>query len=247
MGLAAVSRPDEKPRKPARLLLIDDDPGLCDLVSQYLERERLAVVVAGDGETGLREALKELYDLIILDVMLPDTRGFDVLRELRLHVRTPVLMLTARGDEFDRVLGLELGADDYLPKPFSSRELLARVVAILRRSGWESEERSAPRPMPLRSGDLELDLASRSASQSGEQLHLTSAEFDLLHALLESPGQVLPRETLAERVLGRKFSPFDRSIDLHVSNLRRKLGPPTNGTERIRSVRGIGYMYAWPL
>jgi DNA-binding response OmpR family regulator len=247
MGVAAVFRPDEKGRKPARLLVIDDDPGLCDLVSQYLQQERFAVVVAGNGETGLREGLGGSYDLIILDVMLPDIRGFDVLRELRLQVRTPVLMLTARGDEFDRVLGLELGADDYLPKPFSSRELLARIVAILRRSGWESAERNAPRPMPLRSGDLELDLAARSASQSGEELHLTSAEFDLLQALLESPGQVLPRETLAERVLGRKFSPFDRSIDLHVSNLRRKLGPQMNGTERIRSVRGIGYIYAWPI
>jgi DNA-binding response OmpR family regulator len=247
MGAAGAIRPNEKGRKPARLLLIDDDPGLCDLVSQYLEREGFTVSIAGNGETGSREGLREIYDLIILDVMLPDIRGFDVLRELRLHVRTPVLMLTARGDEFDRVLGLELGADDYLPKPFSSRELLARIAAILRRSEWGSVERSAPRPVPIRSGDLELDLAARSASKNGEQLSLTSAEFDLLHALLESPGQVLARETLAERVLGRKFSPFDRSIDLHVSNLRRKLGPQNNGTERIRSVRGIGYIYAWPL
>jgi DNA-binding response OmpR family regulator len=144
-------------------------------------------------------------------------------------------------------LGLQMGADDYLAKPFSPRELIARIGAILRRSGWQSEQGSAPRPLPIKSGDLELDLAGHSASKSGKPLHLTSAEFDLLRAFLESPGQVLSREALAERVLGRKFSPFDRSIDLHVSNLRQKLGPQTNGAERIRSIRGVGYVYAWPL
>jgi two-component system response regulator CpxR len=179
--------------------------------------------------------------------MLPDMKGFDVLRELRSRVRTPVLMLTAKGDEFDRVLGLQMGADDYLAKPFSPRELIARIGAILRRSGWQSEQTKPPRPLSIKSGDLALDLAAYSASKSGKPLHLTSAEFDLLRAFLESPGQVLSREALAERVLGRKFSPFDRSIDLHVSNLRQKLGPQTNGAERIRSVRGVGYLYAWPL
>ena len=163
-----------------------------------------------------------------------------------MRVRTPVLMLTAKGDEFDRILGLELGADDYLPKPFSPRELIARISAILRRSGWQSESNTASRPPVIHSGDIELDLGARTVSKAGELLRLTSAEFDLLRAFFETPGQVLTREALVENVLDRKFSPFDRSIDLHVSNLRRKLGPQKDGSDRIRSVRGTGYLYAWP-
>jgi two-component system response regulator CpxR len=184
--------------------------------------------------------------LIILDVMLPDKKGFDVLRDIRARARTPVLMLTAKGDEFDRILGLELGADDYLPKPFSPRELVARISAILRRSVWQSEGDKTARPPVIRSADIELDLATRTVFKAGQPLRLTSAEFDLLRAFFESPGQILNREVLVENVLDRKFSPFDRSIDLHMSNLRRKLGPQPDGAERIRSVRGIGYMYAWP-
>jgi two-component system response regulator CpxR len=244
--VAQIVKAEEVGRKHSRLLIVDDDPELCDLVKQYLEAERFAVSALHSGAEAIHAAKSGDYDVIVLDVMLPDMKGFDVLRELRLRVRTPVLMLTARGDEFDRILGLEMGADDYLSKPFSPRELLARIGAVLRRSGWQSEESDAQRPLSIRSGDLELDLAARSASRSGEYLQLTSAEFDLLHIFVESPGQVLSRETLVERVLGRKFSPFDRSIDLHMSNLRRKLGPQTNGMERIRSVRGIGYLYAWP-
>ena len=243
-----AARPEETLRKHARLLIVDDDPDLCDLVQRYLEAEGFVISAVHSGAEGSHAGTTGNYDLIVLDVMLPDMQGFDVLRELRSRVRTPVLMLTAKGDEFDRVLGLQMGADDYLAKPFSPRELIARIGAILRRSGWQAEQGSAPRrPLSIKSGDLELDLAGYSASKSGKSLHLTSAEFDLLRAFLESPGQVLSREALAERVLGRKFSPFDRSIDLHVSNLRQKLGPQTNGAERIRSVRGVGYVYAWPL
>jgi DNA-binding response OmpR family regulator len=242
-----VARPEETMRKHARLLIVDDDPDLCDLVQRYLEAEGFVISAVHSGTEGSHAGTSGNYDLIVLDVMLPDMKGFDVLRELRSRVRTPVLMLTAKGDEFDRVLGLQMGADDYLAKPFSPRELIARIGAILRRSGWQSEQAKHQRPLSIRSGDLELDLAGHSASKSGKSLHLTSAEFDLLHAFLESPGQVLSREALVERVLGRKFSPFDRSIDLHVSNLRQKLGPQTNGSERIRSVRGVGYLYAWPL
>jgi two-component system response regulator CpxR len=177
---------------------------------------------------------------------LPDKKGFDVLRDIRRHARTPVLMLTAKGDEFDRILGLELGADDYLTKPFSPRELVARISAILRRSGWQSDNNNGLRPPKIKSGDLELDIAAHAALRSGEALNLTSAEFDLLRMFLEAPGQVLKRDNLVERVLERKFSPFDRSIDFHITNLRRKLGPQSDGSERIRSVRGIGYLYAWP-
>jgi DNA-binding response OmpR family regulator len=234
-------------RPKPRLLVVDDDRDLCHLVTQYLEPEGFTLSVVHTGGEGTKSAVEGDYELIVLDVMLPDKKGFDVLREIRMRVRTPVLMLTAKGDEFDRVLGLELGADDYLPKPFSPRELIARISAILRRSGWQSESSAASRPPVIRSGDIELDLAARTVSRAGELLKLTSAEFDLLRAFFESPGQVLTREVLVANVLDRKFSPFDRSIDLHVSNLRRKLGPQNDGAERIRSVRGIGYLYAWPI
>src|ERR1700720_1481849 len=242
-----VARPEETPRKHARLLIVDDDPDLCDLVQRYLEADGFVISVVHNGTEGSHAGASGNYDLIVLDVMLPDMKGFDVLRELRSRVRTPVLMLTAKGDEFDRVLGLQMGADDYLAKPFSPRELIARIGAILRRSGWQSEQAKPLRPPSIKSGDLELDLAGHSATKSGKPLHLTSAEFDLLHAFLESPGQVLTRETLVENVLDRKFSPSDRSSIFHFSILRQKLGPQKNGGERIRSVRGVGYLYAWPL
>src|SRR3984893_15768338 len=229
-----------------RLLLVDDDRDLCHLVKQYLEPEGFTLSVVHTGGDGAKTAIEGNHDLIVLDVMLPDGKVFDVLREIRMRVRTPVLMLTAKGDEFDRILGLELGADDYLPKPFSPRELIARISAILRRSGWQSESNTTSRPPMIRSGDIELDLATRTVSKAGEPLRLTSAEFDILRAFFETPGQVLTRESLVEHVLDRKFSPFDRSIDLHISNLRRKLGLHADGTERIRSVRGVGYLYTWP-
>jgi DNA-binding response OmpR family regulator len=238
---------DTAQRTNPRLLVVDDDRHLCHLVKQYLEPEGFALSVVHTGREGIKSAIDGRHELIVLDVMLPDIKGFDVLREIRTVVRTPVLMLTAKGDEFDRILGLELGADDYLPKPFSPRELVARISAILRRSGWQSEGSTASRPPVIRSADIELDLAARTVSKAGQPLKLTSAEFDLLRAFFESPGQVLTREALVENVLDRKFSPFDRSIDLHISNLRRKLGPQGDGADRIRSVRGIGYLYAWPM
>jgi two-component system response regulator CpxR len=240
-----VSDPNRHVAPTARLLVVDDDVDLCKLVSDYLEAEGFEVHAVHSGSEGERAALEGSYDLIVLDVMLPDKKGFEVLKEIRAHGRSPVLMLTAKGDEFDRVLGLELGADDYLSKPFSPRELVARIGAILRRSGWQSEGNSL-RPPVMRSGDLELDPSARAASRGGEVLHLTSAEYDILRLFIGSPGQVLTREKLVEHVLDRKFSPFDRSIDLHISNLRKKLGPHADGTERIRSVRGIGYLYTWP-
>lgn len=229
-----------------RLLVVDDDRDLCQLAVQYLEPEGFTLSAVHTGGEGIRAAIEGNYELIILDVMLPDKKGFEVLREIRTHVRTPVLMLTAKGDEFDRILGLELGADDYLPKPFNPRELIARISAVLRRSGWQSESMTTSRPPVISSGDMVLDAAARTVLKDGEPLRLTSAEFDLLHVFFKTPGQVLTREELVQSVLDRKFSAFDRSIDLHVSNLRRKLGPQNDGAERIRSVRGIGYLYAWP-
>ncbi|WP_446742425.1 response regulator transcription factor [Silvibacterium acidisoli] len=228
------------------LLIVDDDKDLCDLVARYLEPEGFLLSAVHTGAEGLESAVGGGFQLIVLDVMLPDKKGFDVLREIRNRIRTPVLMLTAKGDEFDRVLGLELGADDYLPKPFSPRELVARISALLRRSGWQAEATGVARPPVIRSADIELDLAARTVLKSGQSLKLTSAEFDLLHAFLNARGQVLTREALVQEVLDRKFSPFDRSIDLHVSNLRRKLGLQGDGSERICSIRGIGYLYAWP-
>jgi two-component system response regulator CpxR len=229
------------------VLVVDDDRDLCHLLREHLQPEGLTVSAVHNGVQGTKAGIEGGYELIVLDVMLPDKKGFDVLRDIRARVKTPVLMLTAKGDEFDRVLGLQLGADDYLPKPFSPRELIARIAAILRRSGWQSQSDSASRPPIIRSGDIELDLASRTAMRAGEILRLTSTELDLLTTFAESPGQVLTRDVLVEKVLDRKFSPFDRSIDLHISNLRKKLGPQSDGTERIRSVRGYGYLYAWPL
>src|ERR1700686_5702533 len=178
--MTQVARPEETMRKHARLLIVDDDPDLCDLVQRYLEAEGFVISAVHSGAEGSHAGTSGNYDLIVLDVMLPDMKGFDVLRELRSRVRTPVLMLTAKGDEFDRVLGLQMGADDYLPKPFSPRELIARIGAILRRSGWQSDNNNGLRPPKIKSGDLELDIAAHAALRSGEALNLTSAEFDLL-------------------------------------------------------------------
>ena len=234
-------------RTKPHLLVVDDDKDLCSLVARYIESEGFTVSAVHTGEEGLRSVFEGTFELVVLDVMLPDKKGFDVLRELRNRLRIPVLMLTAKGDEFDRILGLELGADDYLAKPFSPRELVARVSAILRRSGWQAESNVTQRPPVMRSADIELDLAARTVSRAGQPLKLTSAEFDLLHAFFNAPGQVLTREALVENVLDRKFSPFDRSIALPNTNLRRKHGPQNDGSERIRSIRGMGYLYAWPM
>jgi len=222
-----------------RVLVIDDDAELCRLVTRFLTREGFEIRSASSGAAGVERALAEGYSLIMLDVMMPDADGFDVLRRIRQHSRTPVLMLTARGDTHDRVRGLEMGADDYLPKPFDPAELVARIRAILRRS--------APHlPAAMAIGDLELDGGTRTVRRSGEPVDLTTVEFDLLAALMRAAGSTVSREDLVRSVLGRDFSPFDRSIDTHVCNLRRKLGPLDGGGERIKGVRGAGYLYASP-
>ena len=229
-----------------KLLIIDDDVPLCELLSEYLQSEGFQVETVHSGAIGERALLEGNFELVVLDVMLPDKKGFDVLRQIRVQSQCPVLMLTARGDELDRVLGLELGADDYLSKPFSARELLARIGAILRRARLNVQTAQPLRPLPVSSGDLLLDPSAHTLSRSGEPIRLTSAEYDLALVFVENAGQVLTREFLVEKILGRQFSPFDRSIDLHVSNLRKKLGPQPDGSERVRSIRGTGYLYAWP-
>jgi two-component system response regulator CpxR len=224
-----------------RLLVVDDDDELCQLLTRYLTREGFEITRAPGGLRGVELALAQQFALIMLDVMMPDADGFEVLRRVRLNSRTPILMLTARGDTHDRIRGLEMGADDYLPKPFEPGELLARIRAILRRSSPHK-----PVPAAVAVGDIELDGGARSVRRHGKLVDLTTVEFDLLAALLRSAGNKVSREDLVRNVLGRDFSPFDRSIDTHVCNLRRKLGPLADGGERIKGVRGAGYLYAVP-
>jgi len=219
------------------VLLIDDDKELCDLLVDYLRPEGFLVQAVHEGEAGLRQLLAGGSPaLVILDVMLPGMNGFDVLRALRPQCSVPVLMLTARGEDVDRIVGLELGADDYLPKPFNPRELVARLRAIQRRS----ERTSLPEALQV--GALYVDPALRLATWANVPLELTSVEFALLMVLLRAAGRAVNRDELAEQALGRPWSPYDRSIDVHVSNLRRKLG--LEGGEHIKTVRGVGYQYA---
>jgi len=222
-------------------LIVDDDEELCELVSEYLSVEGFETQCVHDGESGLAAATSGPFDLAILDVMLPKMNGFEVLRHIREKSKLPVLMLTARGDDMERIVGLEIGADDYLPKPFNPRELVARLRAILRRIHPEDEESAANEKVKV--DDIELSPASRSAKLDGEELTLTSVEFDLLSALLHEAGKVMRKEDLSETVLERRLSPFDRSLDMHISNLRKKLGPRPDGSERIKTVRSVGYIY----
>ena len=224
-----------------QVLVIDDDVELCKLVTRYLTQEGFQIQSVNAGASGAELALSGNYALIVLDVMMPGVNGFDVLRRIRAHSRIPVLMLTAKGDALDRVLGLEMGADDYLPKPFNPQELAARIRAILRRA-----KPDAPVGAPITVGDIEIDSRARVVRRAGEIVNVTTVEFDLLEALLRAAGQVVGRERLTHDVLGREFSPFDRSIDTHVCNLRKKIGLLPDGTERIKGVRGIGYLYAAP-
>jgi DNA-binding response OmpR family regulator len=227
-------------------LIVDDDDELVELVAEYLQREGFDVTHAGDGESGAGLALSGEYSALVLDVMLPGIGGFEVLRRIRTAAgnaaRLPILMLTARGDEVDRVLGLELGADDYLPKPFSSRELVARLRAILRRAPVEDSMVSTKAPLHV--GDVVLDPATREVAVDQHRIELTSAEFDLLEMLLRSAGEIVSREAIAKAVLGRPLLSSDRSIDVHVSNIRRKLGSTAQGSERIKAIRSVGYIYA---
>jgi len=224
-----------------RILVIDDDIELCELVIEYLTAEGFQVEQVHEGLKGVDMALSGDFALVILDVMLPEINGFEVLRRIRAKARVPVLMLTARGDDVDRIVGLELGADDYLPKPFNPRELVARIHAILRRARPAGAADNVPEKVTFE--NVSVETGSRTAYLDGKPIDLTGVEFELLHAFLKEPGTVLKREDLVRRILGRELSPFDRSIDMHVSNLRKKLGPKSDGGERIKSIRGVGYMY----
>ncbi|MFC4700928.1 response regulator [Glaciecola siphonariae] len=220
------------------ILLIDDDIGLTHLLSEYLCQQNYQVEVANTPELGLQMLKKNDYDALLLDVMMPSIDGFEALRQLRQFSSIPVIMLTAKGDDYDKILGLELGADDYLPKPFNHRELLARIKALLRRTQSQS---SFVKNKLLRLHGIEIDEASHSASVDGHELVLTGTEFSMLVHLLKQAGQLLSKEQLSSLVLGRKLAPFDRSLDMHMSNVRKKLAEQ-GINDVIKTIRGSGYM-----
>ena len=224
------------------ILIIDDDMDLCELLRDYLTPEGFVVETVHDGLRGAEQAVSGKYALVVLDVMLPGINGFEVLRRIRSVSRVSVLMLTARGDDVDRIVGLEMGADDYLPKPFNPRELVARIRAVLRRS--ESEPHTQADSGRLAVGDIELVPGTRTVLRDGRKVDLTSVEFAILETLLRLAGQVVSRDDLVQQALGRRLTAYDRSIDVHVSSLRRKLGQRTGDPERIKTVRNIGYLYS---
>ncbi len=222
------------------VLLVDDDRELCRMLAEYLGPEGFRLTAVHDGDEALYVLGRHHFDLIVLDVMLPRIGGLDVLRSLRQKLKTPVLMLTARGEEVDRVVGLELGADDYLPKPFNPRELVARMRAILRRSLMI--EPQPGRRERIDAGPLSLNFSSRTASAHGQTIGLTGVEFQILEVLMQQQGSVVSREQLTRQVLGRRLTPYDRSIDTHISNIRRKLAPVA-GEVSILNVRRSGYVF----
>ena len=216
--------------------MVDDDVELCGLLGEFLRREGFAVDFQHNGAEGLEKASRGEHSLLVLDVMLPGMDGFELLRRLRQRSQIPVLMLTARDEDVDRIVGLELGADDYLPKPFNPRELSARIRAILRRV----EARPAVTEPRLEVNGVVLDPATRQVSCDQRQVELTTLEFDLLRLLMRAAGRVLSRDALMEEIYDRKATPFDRSIDMHISHLRKKL---ETGRQRVKTVRGVGYQF----
>lgn len=229
-----------------KLLVIDDDRKLCRLIKDYLEPMGYEVVTAHSGPEGLDKALNETWQAIILDVMLPGMDGFEVLKGIRRQTNVPVLMLTARGDEADRIVGLEIGADDYLPKTFSTRELLARLRAVTRRSSHAEAKSKGEIDPEIVIGPLRVNSDSRTAVLGDEPLALTPVEFDLLASLARAKGRVKTREQLLDEIRDRNYEVFDRSIDVHISALRRKLGDDPKASRFIRTVRSAGYMLMNP-
>ena len=226
-----------------RILLADDDVELADMLVEYLSQEDFEVVTVHDGKTALQKALDENYELIILDVMMPELNGFDVLRQLRTQSQVPVLMLTARGEDVDSIVGLEIGADDYLAKPCNPRVLVAHMRAILRRSEQLIANTSAPADI-ITIGDIELQRRARRVLLDQQAVIMTSTEYSVLEVLLEEAGHVVSKKDLSVRALGRELNLYDRSLDMHVSNLRKKLGLLADGEERIKTIRGVGYQYS---
>jgi len=225
----------------ANLLLIEDDHEISELLNALLSKEGFNITSAFDGEIGLSIALEQTFDVVILDIMLPKKDGLEVLRELRATKTTPVLMLTAKGEDIDRIIGFEMGADDYLPKPFNPRELIARIKALIRRVNFDNQ---APENIPsIELQGIRLDTKRREVRINGQQLELTTAEYNILFELMIKPGEVISKANLTEKALGRKFSLYDRAIDMHLSNLRRKLGDEC-ASKAIKTIRGVGYLFA---
>ena len=232
-----------------KILIIDDDRDLCELLSEYLGTEGYEVDTANDGREGIEKMQRQGYHMVVLDVMLPGGRnGFRVLQDIRAKSEMPVLMLTARGDDIDRIVGLEMGADDYLAKPFNPRELLARIRAVLRRTipgekdllDWQGSSHYVV-------GNVSLDEGRRTVCINGQAIDLTCMEFDLLAVLLRNAGQVVSREALVRNVMKRPLSAYDRSVDVHVSKLRKKLSLENGESDLIKAIRGVGYLYVLPL
>ena len=221
-------------------LLVEDDQRLAALTAEYLQGRGVVVTLASDGLRGLEEALRHRHDVVLLDPMLPGKDGLEVCRELRSRSDVPIIVLTARGEEADRVMGLELGADDYLAKPFSPRELLARIRAVVRRA----RGRAGPALKAVQAGALAIDPGARRATLAGKEIHLTGYEFSLLYALAARPGRVLSREQLIDLAGGNPEEAFDRSIDVHVSRLRQKLGDDPKRPRLLKTIRGAGYLLA---
>lgn len=224
----------------AKLLIADDDVDLCALLQSYLGAEGFDVHTVNDGQTALERATAEAFDLVILDVMMPGKDGFEVLKHLRKRQLTPVLMLTARGEDSDSITGLELGADDYLAKPCNPQVLVARIRAVLRRAEMPTE--TAPSPL-LAVGDISLNRHKRQLQKNGIAVELTSTEFSVIEVLLRQAGDIVGKDLLSREALGRELGRYDRALDMHISNLRHKLGPLPDGSERIVTVRGSGYQY----
>ena len=225
-----------------KLLLVDDDIELTTMLQEYLEREGFTVTAVNDGESAVKEALNNGYALAVMDVMMPGMSGIEALSRIRMHSQMPVLMLTARGDDIDRIIGLELGADDYVPKPCMPRELVARIRAILRRIQPDPNQQQHE---PLQVGTLTLMPEKRQATLNGDVLDLTSTEFNLLEVLAQQAGQTVSKNDLSSQALGRSLTRYDRSIDVHMSSIRHKLGNLPDGRSWIQTVRGIGYQLIW--
>jgi DNA-binding response OmpR family regulator len=243
MTMATTATTDSNAARMPRVLLVDDDRELCQMLAEYLDAEHFDVKSVHDGGDALVELNAGSFEIVILDVMLPSVGGLDVLRRLGAAYTTPILMLTARGDDVDRIVGLELGADDYLSKPFNPRELVARIRAILRRASSRSVRGSAPDELVV--GPITLNAGTRQVHVAGKSVALTGAEFRVLELLMRSAGQVISRDSMTEQALGRKLAAYDRSIDTHISNLRRKLDLESGTNPQIKNVRGSGYTLTW--
>lgn len=224
-----------------KILLVDDDQELCELLARYLQREGISVDLVHTGPEGLEQAQTEAYDAVVLDIMLPGMTGLEVLTALRKKSQIPVVMLTAKGDEMDRIVGLEIGADDYLPKPCNPRELIARLRAVLRRAQPDTSVKISNEVITI--DELEIDHGQHHVLKNNEPLELTVTEYNILNTLVSHLGKVVEKNQLAEEAMSRSLTLFDRSLDMHLSNLRKKLGAHDDGQARIKTIRGVGYMY----